>query len=174
MNSFRDIETAAKNINWFKDIKDIANPDDPICKNWLSYTAWMTDKLRNEFPQHTLEVTDESFGEIPPMLKDIKINTLGLRREIKISVVKNVSIFAQTFAPNSTLEKNPWIKDLGNKPLGGKLSLIKDIKRVGLLFSKVKVDNSRVLCRRSSFEFNSEFIHLVEAFPSGLNEIRSK
>lgn len=171
MNSFRDIETAAKNINWFKDIKDIANPDDPICKNWLSYTAWMTDKLRNEFPQHTLEVTDESFGEIPPMLKDIKINALGLRREIKISVVKNVSIFAQTFAPNSTLEKNPWIKDLGNKPLGGKLSLIKDIKRVGLLFSKVKVDNSRVLCRRSSFEFNSDFIHLVEAFPSGLNEI---
>ena len=171
MNSFRDIETAAKNINWFKDIKDIANPDDPICKNWLSYTAWMTDKLRNEFPQHTLEVTDESFGEVPPMLKDIKINALGLRREIKISVVKNVSIFAQTFAPNSTLEKNPWIKDLGNKPLGGKLSLIKDIKRVGLLFSKVKVDNSRVLCRRSSFEFNSDFIHLVEAFPSGLNEI---
>ncbi|MEC9064333.1 MAG: chorismate lyase [Pseudomonadota bacterium] len=171
MNSFRDIETAAKNINWFKDIKDIANPDDPICKNWLSYTAWMTDKLRNEFPHHTLEVTDESFGEIPPMLKDIKINTLGLRREIKISVVKNVSIFAQTFAPNSTLEKNPWIKDLGNNPLGGKLSLIKDIKRVGLLFSKVNVDDSRILCRRSSFEFNSEFIHLVEAFPSSLNEI---
>lgn len=171
MNSFRDIETAAKNINWFKDIKDIANPDDPICKNWLSYTAWMTDKLRNEFPQHTLEVTDESFGEIPPMLKDIKINTLGLRREIKISVVKNVSIFAQTFAPNSTLEKNPWIKDLGNNPLGGKLSLIKDIKRTCLLFSKVKVGESRILCRRSSFEFNSEFIHLVEAFPSSLNEI---
>jgi len=171
MNSFRDIETAAKNINWFKDIKDIANPDDPICKNWLSYTAWMTDKLRNEFPQHTLEVTDESFGEIPHMLKDIKVNSVGFRREIKISVVKNVSIFAQTFAPNSTLEKNPWIKDLGNNPLGGKLSLIKDIKRAGLLFSKVKVDDSVILCRRSSFEFNSEFIHLVEAFPSSLNEI---
>jgi chorismate-pyruvate lyase len=171
MNSFKDIETAAKNINWFKDIKDIANPDDPICKNWLSYTAWMTDKLRNEFPQHTLKVTDESFGEIPPMLRDIKENAVGLRREIKISVVKNVSIFAQTFAPNSTLEKNPWIKDLGNNPLGGKLSLIKDIKRVGLLFSKVKVGDSSILCRRSSFEFNSEFIHLVEAFPSSLNEI---
>ena len=83
MNSFKDIETAAKNINWFKDIKDIANPDDPICKNWLSYTAWMTDKLRNEFPQHTLKVTDESFGEIPPMLRDIKENAVGLRREIK-------------------------------------------------------------------------------------------
>ena len=171
MNSFRDIETAAKNINWFKDIKDIANPDDPICKNWLSYTAWMTDKLRNEFPQHTLEVTDESFGEVPPMLKDIKINALGLRREIKISVVKNVSIFAQTFAPNSTLEKNPWIKDLGNKPLGGKLSLIKDIKRVGLLFAHVEVGDDIIFCRRSTFEFNSESIHLVEAFPSGLNEI---
>ena len=62
MNSFRDIETAAKNINWYKDIKDIANPDDPICKNWLSYTAWMTDKLRNEFPQHTLKVTDDPLG----------------------------------------------------------------------------------------------------------------
>ena len=77
MNSFKDIETAAKNINWFKDIKDIANPDDPICKNWLSYTAWMTDKLQNEFPQHTLKVTDVSFGEIPPMLRDIKENAVG-------------------------------------------------------------------------------------------------
>ena len=171
MNSFRDIETAAKNIKWFKDIKDIANPDDPICKNWLSYTAWMTDKLRNEFPQHTLRVTDESFGEIPPMLRDIKENALGLRREIKISVAKNVSIFAQTFAPNSTLEKNPWIKDLGNNPLGGKLSLIKDIKRVGLLFARVEVEEERIFCRRSSFVLDSGFIHLVEAFPSDLNEI---
>tara|TARA_X000000368_G_C22661918_1_gene550015 strand:+ start:76 stop:591 length:516 start_codon:yes stop_codon:yes gene_type:complete len=171
MKSFRDIEAAAINIKWFENIKDIANPEDPICQNWLSYTAWMTDKLRSEFPQHNLKVTSESIGEIPPMLKDLKENTVGLTREIEISVVKNVSIFAQTFASNSTLEKNQWLRDLGNNPLGGKLSLIKGIKRVGLLFASVDVDEEEILCRRSSFELNSEFIHLVEAFPPKLNEI---
>ena len=171
MNSFRDIERAATNVKWLKNIKDIANPEDPICQNWLSYTAWMTDKLRNEYPGHTLKVTEQSIGGIPPMLSDLKENTIGLRREIEISVVKNVSIFAQTFAPTSTLEKNPWIKDLGNNPLGGKLSLIKDIKRVGLLFANIEIGEDRILCRRSSFEFNSESIHLVEAFPSSLNEL---
>ena len=105
------------------------------------------------------------------MLSDLKENAIGLRREIEILVVKNVSIFAQTFAPTSTLEKNPWIKDLGNNPLGGKLSLIKDIKRVGLLFANIEIGEDRILCRRSSFEFNSESIHLVEAFPSSLNEL---
>jgi len=171
MESFRDIEAAASNIKWFENINDVANPEDPICQNWLSYTAWMTDKLRNEFPQHNLKVTSESIGEIPLMLRDLTENAIGLTREIEISIVKNVSIFAQTFAPNSTLEKNQWLRNLGNKPLGGKLSLIKDIQRVGLLFASVDVGEEEILCRRSSFELNSEFIHLVEAFPSNLNEI---
>jgi len=171
MKSFRDIEAAAINIKWFENIKDIANPEDPICQNWLSYTAWMTDKLRSEFPQHNLKVTSESIGEMPPMLKDLKENAIGLTREIEISVVKNVSIFAQTFASNSALEKNQWLRDLGNKPLGGKLSLIKGIERFGLLFASVDVDKEEILCRRSSFELNSEFIHIVEAFPPKLNEI---
>ena len=56
-------------------------------------------------------------------------------------------------------------------PLGGKLSLIKGIERVGLLFTSVEVGEEKILCRRSSFELNSEFIHLVEAFPPQLNEI---
>ena len=171
MKSFRDIEAAASNIKWFKNIKDIANPEDPICQNWLAYTAWMTDKLRNEFPQHNLKVTSESIGGIPPMLSDLKENAIGLTREIEISVVNNVSIFAQTFASNSALEKNQWLRDLGNSPLGGKLSLIKGIERVGLLFTSVDVGEEEILCRRSSFELNSEFIHLVEAFPPELNEI---
>ena len=84
MESFRDIEAAASNIKWFRNIKDVANPEDPICKNWLSYTAWMTDKLRNEFPQHDLKVTSESIGEIPLMLRDLKENAVGLTREIEI------------------------------------------------------------------------------------------
>ena len=171
MKSFRDIEAAASNIKWFENIKDVANPEDPICQNWLSYTAWMTDKLRNEFPQHDLIVTSESIGEIPLMLRDLKENAVGLTREIEILVAKNVSIFAQTFASNSTLEKNQWLSNLGNNPLGGKLSLIKGIERVGLLFTSVDVGEEKILCRRSSFELNSEFIHLVEAFPPQLNEI---
>ncbi|HJL79804.1 MAG: chorismate lyase [Candidatus Thioglobus sp.] len=171
MKSFSDIEAASNNLKWFENIKDAANPEDPICQNWLSHSGWMTDKLRKDFPEHILRVTSESMGEAPLMLRDLKINASGLTREIEISVLNDVSIFAQTFASNSTLEKNPWIKELGNSPLGGKLSLIEGIKRTGLSFASVEVGEDNILCRRSAFEINSDFIHLIEAFPSNLNEL---
>ena len=128
MKSFRDIETAVSEIVWFENIENIASSTDPICQNWLSYSGWMTDKLKKDFPEHTINVTKESITDIPLMLRDLKIEAVGLRREIEISVANNVSIYAQTFAPNTTLNSNPWLTELGNNPLGGKLSLIEGIK----------------------------------------------
>ena len=169
MKSFRDIEAAASNIKWFENIKDVANPEDPICQNWLSYSGWMTDKLKKDFPEHTINVTRESITDIPLMLRDLRIEAVGLIREIEISVANNVSIYAQTFAPNATLNSNPWLTELGNNPLGGKLSLIEGIKRTDFAFASIDVGKEKVLCRRSSFEINLNLIHLVEAFPPSLN-----
>ena len=169
MKSFRDIETAVSEVVWFENIKNIARSTDPICQNWLSYSGWMTDKLRKDFPEHTLNVTSESITDIPLMLRDLKIEAVGLTREIEISVTKNVSIYAQTFAPNATLNSNPWLIELGNNPLGGKLSLIEGVKRTGFSFTSIDVGKDKVLCRRSSFEINLNLIHLVEAFPPSLN-----
>ena len=103
------------------------------------------------------------------MLRDLKIEAVGLTREIEISVANNVSIYAQTFAPNATLNSNPWLTELGNNPLGGKLSLIEGIKRTDFAFASIDVGQEKVLCRRSSFEINLNLIHLVEAFPPKLN-----
>ena len=169
MKSFRDIETAANKVIWFENIKSIATSKDPICENWLSYSGWMTDKLRKDFPEHALKVTSESITDIPLMLRDLKIEAAGLTREIEISVAHNVSIYAQTYAPNTTLNNNPWLKELGNNPLGGKLSLIEGIKRTDFAFASIDVGKDKFLCRRSSFAINLNCIYLVEAFPPSLN-----
>ena len=169
MKSFRDIETAVSEVVWFENIENIARSTDPICQNWLSYSGWMTDKLKKDFPEHTINVTRESITDIPLMLRDLKIEAVGLTREIEISVANNVSIYAQTFAPNTTLNSNPWLTELGNNPLGGKLSLIEGIKRTDFAFASIDVGKERVLCRRSSLEINLNLIHLVEAFPPRLN-----
>ena len=120
MKSFRDIETAVSEVVWFENIENIARSTDPICQNWLSYSGWMTDKLKKDFPEHTINVTRESITDIPLMLRDLKIEAVGLTREIEISVANNVSIYAQTFAPNTTLNSNPWLTELGNKKIGGR------------------------------------------------------
>ena len=169
MKSFRDIETAANEVIWFENIKSVANSKDPICENWLSYSGWMTDKLRKDFPEHALKVTSESITDTPLMLRDLKLEAVGLTREIEISVANNVSIYAQTFAPNTTLNSNPWLTELGNNPLGGKLSLIEGVKRTDFAFASIDVGKDKVLCRGSSFEISLNLIHLVEAFPSSLN-----
>ena len=169
MKSFRDIETAVSEVVWFENIENIARSTDPICQNWLSYSGWMTDKLKKDFPEHTINVTRESITDIPLMLRDLKIEAVGLTREIEISVANNISIYAQTFAPNTTLNSNPWLRELGNNPLGGKLSLIEGIKRTDFAFASIDVGKEKVLCRRSSFEINLNLIHLVEAFPPRLN-----
>ena len=169
MKSFRDIEKAVSEVAWFENIKNIARSTDPICQNWLSYSGWMTDKLKKDFPEHTLKVTSESITDTPLMLRDLKIEAVGLTREIEISVANNVSIYAQTFAPNTTLNNNPWLTELGNNPLGGKLSLIEGVKRTDFAFASIDVGKDKVLCRRSSFEISMNLIHLVEAFPPSLN-----
>ena len=169
MKSFRDIETAVSEVVWFENIENIARSTDPICQNWLSYSGWMTDKLKKDFPEHTINVTRESITDIPLMLRDLKIEAVGLTREIEISVADNVSIYAQTFAPKTTLNSNPWLTELGNNPLGGKLSLIEGIKRTDFAFASIDVGKEKVLCRRSSFEINLNLIHHVEAFPPTLN-----
>ena len=64
MKSFRDIETAVSEVVWFENIKNIARSTDPICQNWLSYSGWMTDKLKKDFPEHTLKVTSESITDL--------------------------------------------------------------------------------------------------------------
>ena len=139
MKSFRDIEAAVSEVVWFENIENIARSTDPICQNWLSYSGWMTDKLRKDYPEYTLNVTRESITDIPLMLRDLRIEAVGLIREIEISVANNVSIYAQTFAPNTTLNSNPWLTELGNNPLGGKLSLIEGIKRTDFAFASIDV-----------------------------------
>ena len=140
-----------------------------MCIRDRSYSGWMTDKLKKDFPEHTINVTRESITDIPLMLRDLKIEAVGLTREIEISVANNISIYAQTFAPNTTLNSNPWLIELGNNPLGGKLSLIEGVKRTDFAFASIDVGKEKVLCRRSSFEINLNLIHLVEAFPPSLN-----
>ena len=170
MKSFKDIEAGLTEIKWFDNIKDVADPKKPICINWLSYSGWMTYKLEKEYPNHTLKVTSESMGNKPQMLHDLSIDSLGFTREIVISILENISIFAQTYVPNSTMDNNSWIMDLGEQPLGSMLSKIEGLERSDISFANLNVSGQEVLCRRSSFQIGSSFIYLVEAFLPNLNK----
>jgi chorismate--pyruvate lyase len=64
-----------------------------------------------------------------------------LLREIEFTCGARRWIFAQTVLPHSTVQRHPWLRDLGDKALGESLSVVEDVRRDPLEYRELHVSH---------------------------------
>jgi len=94
-------------------------------------------------------------GSLTRCLRDLcgsefRLRLLDERNDVELGVVREVLmlcgnlpwVFAQTVIPQSTLASNPWIRDLGDRPLGDTLFDRSGVVRSGLYLARLALGHS--------------------------------
>ena len=61
----------------------------------------------------------------------------GLIREVLMSCGDSPWVFAQTVIPQATVDEHPWLREMGNRPLGDFLSERSNVVRGGLYLARL-------------------------------------
>jgi chorismate--pyruvate lyase len=99
-----------------------------------------------------------------------------LLREIEFTCGARRWIFAQTVLPQSSVQRHPWLRELGDKPLGESLNAVEDVRREPLeylelhgghglaLAAGVAGPGQRVWARRAVYRLGAWPILVQEVF----------
>jgi chorismate--pyruvate lyase len=80
----------------------------------------------------------------PQLRRTLGVDDLGcLLREVEIGCGATRWIFAQSVFPDSTVQRYPWLADLGDKGLGESLARVEDVQREPLEY--LELPNSHEL-----------------------------
>ena len=154
----------------------------PGFKTWLLETGSVTKRLREACADRFgLEVVRE---EATPLTAE-EMNFLSLTddaallREVSLICNGKPCVFAQTLIPGATLMAHPWLKDLGEKPLGEALLGRDDVSRPEYDVARFDADQAsgdlgqdcEVWTRRSRFLIDREPLLVYEVFLPAIVEL---
>ena len=121
-----------------------ALPGDPMLAGWLTHAGSLTRRLQALGPgAFALEVIGE--GMEPAVAADAAL--LGTdepalyTRRIRLRVGGRALVQACTLAPEATMVRHPWLRDLGSKPLGAALADRAGVRRTSFEFALIPPDH---------------------------------
>ncbi len=98
---------------------NIAGPA-PGIRSWLTHSGLLTRRLQqacgNAFRLHLLRFDRTELTRADAQL--LKGAENGMVRDIRLCCQDLPRVFARTVIPNETLNRHPWLSDLGESPLG--------------------------------------------------------
>jgi chorismate--pyruvate lyase len=184
------IEAHSANVlpDWRAPTQADALPDDPVLREWLQDRGSLTRRLREagkrDFSLSVLGETMEVASEEDRRLLDSKERHVRVRR-VRLGCDAIELVFACTLMPHSTLLRHPWLKELGDQPLGEALADRDSVERTDfeyawiapghpLLSNALPVTDATsggLWARRSRFLVDGSPILVYEVFLPGLSRI---
>jgi len=161
-------------ISWFSAPGDATTQTQPLLHSWLTDTGLLTARLRQQCSDgFRLEVIEDSFAWQPDS------NAEKLRR-IVLWCGDHACIYAETLLPETTIAEHPWLKELGDEPLGEALQRRLDVSRGKFEFAlltpnQLPIDlpapkDIALWTRRSEFFIGSTSLTVTEIFLPGIIE----
>jgi chorismate--pyruvate lyase len=106
----------------------------------------------------------------------------GLLREIEFACGRVRWIFAQSVFPDSTIARYPWLRDLGESPLGEALRRVAEVVREPLEYAELPADHplavaaqpeggARLWARRAVYRLSGAPIIVQEVFLPALGHV---
>ncbi len=155
-------------VNWLTEPAESGDGLTPVLHGWLTDPGLLTARLRklcgDRFQLQVLEETITQQGD--------------MQRRIVLSCGDQACIYAETQLPASTIDANPWLRDLGNDPLGETLQNRAEVRRDSFEYalltpeqlpSQIPVPvNTALWARRYAFNIGSTALTVTEFFLSGV------
>ncbi len=161
-------------IDWFSEPGDAATHPGPELYGWLTDTGLLTARLRRQCEDNfRLTVIEDHVGAQPDS------NTDKLRR-IVLWCGDQPCIYAETLLPLTTTAEHPWLKELGDEPLGETLQTRSDVTRGSFEFALLTAPqlpadlpaqtDGALWARRSEFFVGNTSLLVTEVFLPGFAE----
>ena len=142
--------------------------------SWLKEPGLLTARMRaqcdNDF---RLEVIHDNARH-----KDQGADQGELHRQIILWCDKQPCIFAETSIPAKTAATHPWLRELGDEPLGERLQSQPDVSRSLFVYALVDLDRlptqladcgeTELWARRSDFYIGEDLLTVTEIFLPGV------
>jgi len=174
--------------NWRAPAQPDALPDDPVLREWLENRGSLTRRLREagqrNFSLSVLGETMEIASDEDRRLLDSREKLLRVRR-VRLGCDAVELVFACTLMPRSTLLRHPWLKELGDQPLGEALANRESVERTDFEYAWIESGHALISqalqatdttaaglwARRSRFMVDGSPILVYEVFLPGLARI---
>jgi chorismate--pyruvate lyase len=155
-------------IDWFNEPGDAGAYPGPELYGWLTDTGLLTARLRQQCGNNfRLAVIEDYAGAEPGN------NTDKLRR-IVLWCGDRPCIYAETLLPQTTTAEHPWLKELGDEPLGETLQTRSDVNRGSFEFASLTAaqlpadipapTDGALWARRSEFFVGNTSLLVTEVF----------
>jgi chorismate-pyruvate lyase len=104
----------------------------PTLLPWLTETGLLTDRIREASGVPAgLRLIDERLGFLSPdqqSMLDTRVASCFVRR-IELTALGRSWVYAESLVPDYTLERYPWLAELGTGSLGTTLAQLTDVTR---------------------------------------------
>lgn len=177
-------------LAWQADDLPTALPADPELSSWLTDSGSLTARLRAACSAgFRLELLGETREPAPPDAAElIDVTTDLTARRVRMYCGERLCVCATTLIPPATLEGEPWLAALGDRPLGDALLERGGIRRSPFSFTRAPADHAlfaialsgadirpvQVWARRSAFSLPSGPILVYEIFLPDLTRCGSR
>lgn len=141
-------------------------------RDWLVSDRLMTPDIRRSFEAPVrIDVLAEGDRRLPTEVVALAgtVQSDGWLRQVAIHAGPALLVLASCWAPSATITRHSWLRQLGDRPLGGELAERDDVTRVAKHFCRTEqladVDASRLpgaWSRRSLFAIGATPLVLFE------------
>ena len=176
-NIFQILKTRTANNNWAS-IEGISEKKQisQTLRSWLTETALLTDRLKDNVDDYRFEVLQEYFND------DEEDGDNGVFvREVAMLSTNKPYIYGQTKTSRKTIAEHPWINQLGKNTLGEALKHINEVLRSEFTYccfsissnelahlESKKITDMVVWARRSCFTLGDSELLTTELFLPGI------
>jgi chorismate--pyruvate lyase len=161
-------------IDWFNKPDDTGTHPEREMHGWLTDTGLLTARLRQQCgASFRLTVIDDHVRPQPG-------NSTDQLRRIVLWCGDQPCIYAETLLPQTTTAEHPWLKELGDEPLGETLQTRVDVNRgsfeyASLTAAQLPADlpaqtDDMLWARRSEFFVGNTSLLVTEVFLPGFFE----
>jgi chorismate-pyruvate lyase len=173
----------AEPLAWLSAGAPGALPDDPGLCGWLQDAGSLTSRLRMACgPGFRLELLGEAAERVPDDARDLLDGEEARARRVRMFCGDNLCVCATTLIPGVTLDGDPWLAALGDRPLGDALLERGGIQRSPFEFTRANpahplfapallgtdIRPAWVWARRSRFRLAAGPLLIYEMFLPGL------
>jgi chorismate lyase len=177
------IATVAEPLEWLPASVRGALPDDPVLYGWLTDSGSLTSRLRAACgPGFRLELLGEATEVLPGDAVSLLDGSEVRARRVRMFCGDGLCVCATTLIPAATLDGEPWLASLGDRPLGDALLERGGIQRAPFEFCRAspahplfspalagtEIRPAWVWARRSRFRLVAGPLLIYEMFLPGL------
>ena len=129
--------SAAEPLAWLPADASGALPEDAGLRGWLQDAGSLTSRLRTACEGgFRLELLGEAAEPVPVDARALLEGAMARVRRVRLFCRDNLCVCATTFIPDETLEGEPWLAELGDRPLGDALLERGSIQRSPFEFTR--------------------------------------